>query len=318
MVAEGEALKPLIAIVLWAYPLSTHLLAADFNSGQKAYDRGDYVSAAKEWRAAADKGDAAAEYWLGTLYESGRGVDKDELAGRQLELRAAEDGYEYAQNALAWPIKPEDTPYLTCTPFPATAEAKSDEVTQADSIKGFRFEVTLHNARPAVERPILSADQVSPQREGANISIAVYRLDKDRRRVEVPHSFGTWGVDGGNSRGAILDESVIASVRIPVEEAERRIYIEQFLAMLSRSPNQTREQVQRTRQMMLHSEQPNEPSYIDEMMPNRLGVYEIVCRYQSQRQGFWPVPLEAPPLRFEYVKTMDWIEIFNRKREPPK
>ena len=95
------------------------------------------------------------------------------------------------------------------------------------------------------------------------------------------------------------------------------MYVEQYLALLSRSPGETPEKVQQARQMMLHSDQPDRSSYIDNMMPNRLGTYEVVCRYQSQKPGFWPNALEAPPLRFEYVRTMNWTEVFTRKRETP-
>jgi hypothetical protein len=303
---------------VWLCALLTGASPADFAAGKKAYDQGDYTRAVREWQAAASQGDAAAQYWLGALYESGRGVDKDELVGRQLELEAAERGYEYAQNALGWPIKPENRPSLTCGPNPpSVAGALEKEAPfRADSIKGFQFRVTLHNARPPLERPITSAENVSPKRQGANVSIAVYRIENDRR-VDVPHPLAEWGGGIDNPRGAITDQFVLASVRIPVEGAERSLYIEQFLALLSRSPNQTPERVQQTRQLMLHSDRPDEASYMDNMMPNRLGLYEIVCRYQSERPGYWNEVLVAPAFRFEYVKTMDWIQIFNRK-DPPK
>jgi hypothetical protein len=121
--------------------------------------------------------------------------------------------------------------------------------------------------------------------------------------------------------GSLADatwQSVPVRVRIPVEETERRVYVEQFLAVLSRSPGQTPEMVRQARQLMLHSDQLDRPSYIDNMLPNRLGTYEVVCRYQSQNPGFWPKALEAPPLRFEYIRTMNWIDVFNRKTETPK
>jgi hypothetical protein len=116
----------------------------------------------------------------------------------------------------------------------------------------------------------------------------------------------------------ITDEIVFAGLRIPVEEAERRLYVEQFSAMLSRSPGQTPEKLQQARRLMMHSDQPDKSSYIDALMPNRLGTYEVVCRYQSQQAGFWPNALEAPPLRFEYAKTMEWIEAITRKKDTPR
>jgi hypothetical protein len=318
--SNGATLKPTIVAFwfLWMLPFITPTRAADFGAGKKAYDRGDYATAAREWKAASDRGDAEAQFWLGTLYEYGRGVEKDELTGRQLQLLSAERGYEYAQNALGWPIKDENRPYLTCSPYPERKpRPTSIEVTpEADSMKGFQFEITFHNARPPIERPIMSAVNMSEKPKAPNIEIAVYQIVNGARR-EVPHAITSWGGSGGGGAG-ISNVSLLAGVRIPIEELERRSYIEQFLSLLSSRPGQTPEKVQQTRQLLLHSDRPSERSYIDDVMPNRLGTYEIVCRFQSQDPGFWPLALEAPPLRFEYVKTMDWIEIFKGKRPTPK
>lgn len=230
----------------------------------------------------------------------------------------AERGYEYAQRALGWPITADDMPYLTCAPYPPPTSPGSGDgkPAQADSIKGFRFLVSLHNARPLLERPVISAENLSEEPEHPNIQVSVYRIENGRR-VDVPHRLSDWGGGTINARGAITDQSKVVGVRIPVEEAERRLYIEQFLALLSRVPGQTPEKVQQTRQMMLHSDRQN-ASYLDEMMPNRLGTFEVICRYQSQKPGFWPEPLEAAPMRFEYVKTTNWIEVFNRKKDTPR
>jgi hypothetical protein len=47
------------------------------------------------------------------------------------------------------------------------------------------------------------------------------------------------------------------------------MYVEQFLALLTRSPGVTPESVQQFRKMMLHTDRPNKPSYIDNTMPNK-------------------------------------------------
>jgi len=315
---KGASLKPTIAAFwfLWMLPFLTSASAADFATGKRAYDQRDYATAAREWQAAADAGDAAAQFWLGTLYESGRGVERDEHIGRRWQLLAAERGYEYAQRALGWPIKPENMPYLTCTPYP-TPPSDNDKPTKADSMKSFQFQVILHNARPFIERQIMSAENMSEKPKAPNVQLAVYRIENGSR-INVPYQISSFGSGGDNPRGAITDQYLLAGVRIPIDETERRLYVDQFLALLSRSPGETPEKVQQARQMMLHSDQPERPSYIDNMMPNRLGTYEVVCRYQSQNPGFWPNALEAPALRFEYVRTMNWIEVLTRKRETPK
>src|SRR5260221_8516014 len=181
-------------------------------------------------------------------------------------MLAAELGYACAQRALGLPIKPEDMPYLTCTPYPPASSRSSDndKLTQADSMKGFLFRITLHNARPFIERQIMSAENMSEKPKAPNVQIAVYRIENGSR-IDVPYQISYWG-----NGGAFTDQYLLAGVRIPIEELERRLYVEQFLTLLSRSPGQTPEKVQQTRQSMLHSDQPDKPSYMDNMMPNRL------------------------------------------------
>jgi hypothetical protein len=41
---------------------------ADFSTGLTAYQKGDYTSAAKEWRPLAEQGDPIAQFNLGLLY----------------------------------------------------------------------------------------------------------------------------------------------------------------------------------------------------------------------------------------------------------
>jgi hypothetical protein len=313
---KDQFLKPSIAAFYLVAAAPLLMTASDFATGKKAFDKGDYETAAREWEAAANDGDVAAQWWFGRLLEFGRGVDKDEVAGRRWQVLSAERGYEYARNALGWPIRPESTPYLTCTPEPVSpteASIAGDKPTQADSIKGFSFRVTLHNWRPPIEAPVIPAFNFPEPRKDANIQIKVYRIENDQR-LEVRNQIAYWGSGAENGKGAIEDRYETASVRIPVEESERRTYIEQFLVLLSQRLGQTPAQIQQTRQLMLQADRPNEASYIDDLMPNRLGTYEIVCRYHAQSNEFWPEALVALPLRFEYVQTMNWIEIFNQKK----
>ena len=50
----------------------------------------------------ADRGDAAAEYALGTMYVLGRGVRVNEIEGARWYRKAAERGYAAAENALGF------------------------------------------------------------------------------------------------------------------------------------------------------------------------------------------------------------------------
>ena len=74
--------------------------AADFNSGLTAYNKGDYVTAVKEWRPLADQGVAAAQFNLGLLYYDGHGVPLDFAQAADWFTKAAEQDYAKAQYDL--------------------------------------------------------------------------------------------------------------------------------------------------------------------------------------------------------------------------
>ena len=85
----------LIGILFW--PL---LVLADYESGYAAYARGDYRTAYREWRPLAEQGDAQAQYNLGTMYETGKGVPGDDTEAVKWYRLAAEKGYLEAQLRL--------------------------------------------------------------------------------------------------------------------------------------------------------------------------------------------------------------------------
>ncbi len=71
-----RALRGVIVLVL-ALALSAPVLAADYQAGVDAADRGDYAAALEEWLPLAEQGDAAAQISLGVMYEYGEGVTQD-------------------------------------------------------------------------------------------------------------------------------------------------------------------------------------------------------------------------------------------------
>jgi hypothetical protein len=73
---------------------------ADFKAGLDAYKKGDYVSAAKEWRPLADGGDPIAQYNLALLYLDGHGVPQSTEEAANWFRRAAEQDYTEAQHNL--------------------------------------------------------------------------------------------------------------------------------------------------------------------------------------------------------------------------
>jgi len=70
---------------------------ADFKAGEKAYQRGDYATALREWQPLAKQGHAVAQYNLGLLYFNGQGVPKDDAQARQWFDKAANQEHAGAQ-----------------------------------------------------------------------------------------------------------------------------------------------------------------------------------------------------------------------------
>jgi TPR repeat protein len=74
--------------------------AADFSTGLAAYNKGDYVTAVKEWRPLADQGVAAAQYNLALMYLDGHGVPQDLAEAVKWFKRSADQDYTQAQHNL--------------------------------------------------------------------------------------------------------------------------------------------------------------------------------------------------------------------------
>lgn len=70
--------------------------------GVAAEKRGDYAEAARLYRLAADEGDAAAQVFLGNLYENGEGVSQNNSEAVRLYRLAADQGYASAQVHLGF------------------------------------------------------------------------------------------------------------------------------------------------------------------------------------------------------------------------
>ena len=71
-------------------------LAADFQKGVAAYERGDYATALKEWRPFAEQGHADAQFNLGVMYAKGEGVIQDNVYAHMWWNIAASSGQEEA------------------------------------------------------------------------------------------------------------------------------------------------------------------------------------------------------------------------------
>ena len=73
---------------------------ADFQAGLDAFQKGDYVTAVKEWRPLAEEGDPEPQFNLGLLYLDGHGVPQSSAEAVNWFRRAAEQDYTPAQHNL--------------------------------------------------------------------------------------------------------------------------------------------------------------------------------------------------------------------------
>jgi uncharacterized protein len=96
--------KPIRAIhslvLAFLMTLSSPVLAQNFDQGYAAYKAGDYGAALKEWQPLAEVGNAEAQYAIGRLYHSGKGVTRDYNKAVKWYALAAEKGNTDAQVSL--------------------------------------------------------------------------------------------------------------------------------------------------------------------------------------------------------------------------
>jgi len=90
----------LLTSVVLLMSLAASAQAGPLEDASAAYQRRDFSEAAKWYRAAADHGDAEAQFRLGILYYFGQGVPQDNGEAVKWYRRAAEQGVALAQGSL--------------------------------------------------------------------------------------------------------------------------------------------------------------------------------------------------------------------------
>ena len=86
-----------VALSMLAAPVAG---AQDFDKGSRAYKKGDYATALREWRPLAEQGNAAAQYNLGYMYNFGWGLPQNDAEAMKWYHKAAEQGFADAQFRL--------------------------------------------------------------------------------------------------------------------------------------------------------------------------------------------------------------------------
>lgn len=99
--AVSRAARSLLVLSLTVFTLVTARVAiADYESGVRAVNLGDFSTAYREFRTLANRGDAKGQNGLGILYLRGWGVDQDLDKALNLFHKAAKKGHRAAENNL--------------------------------------------------------------------------------------------------------------------------------------------------------------------------------------------------------------------------
>ena len=89
--------RKLLAACVIATGLGAPVAAGPLEEGNAAYLEKEYAKAAELWRPLAEKGDATAQYYLGTLFAEGKGVTQNDATAFMWFQRAANQGNAAAQ-----------------------------------------------------------------------------------------------------------------------------------------------------------------------------------------------------------------------------
>jgi TPR repeat protein len=87
-------------LVLILALLATQAANAGLDEGVAAYNAKDYATALKELRPFAEQGNAVAQYNLGAMYDTGKGIVRDNQQAEEWYRKAAEQGNADAQYNL--------------------------------------------------------------------------------------------------------------------------------------------------------------------------------------------------------------------------
>jgi len=97
----------------------------EFSAGLQAFQNGDYMAALKTWRPLAERGDTAAQYSIGFMYQTGKGLPQSYADAARCYRLAAEHGHLDAQRKLA-------ALYETLPSFNRYAYVRGDPVNHND------------------------------------------------------------------------------------------------------------------------------------------------------------------------------------------
>lgn len=94
---ERKEMYRFLALFLLIFLVSTSCAIAPFEEGRKAYEKGNYETAFRLMKPLADQGDVSSQYYLGIMYDEGKGVRQNYIEAMKWYRMAAEQGDARAQ-----------------------------------------------------------------------------------------------------------------------------------------------------------------------------------------------------------------------------
>ena len=86
-----------IAIAIGILFVLNFIITNNFDKATRAYHKGDYKTALREWQPRAEQGEAVPQYNLALLYDKGQGVPQDYSIAAKWYKLSAEQGFAKAQ-----------------------------------------------------------------------------------------------------------------------------------------------------------------------------------------------------------------------------
>jgi TPR repeat protein len=124
MQRPSAALIPFISVL--AFLMACPILAGPVEDATKAYRRGDLKTAYQLIKPRAEEGDAAAQFFLGFMYDEGQGVPQDYAEAAKWYRRAAIQGNKAAQHNLGLMDHAEAEKWYRRAAEPGNAAAPSN------------------------------------------------------------------------------------------------------------------------------------------------------------------------------------------------
>ena len=196
---------PILAAAALLTAASGPVSAADLlGTGAAAYDAGDYGEAAHIWRPLAEEGDAMAQFNMGLLHETGRGVSEDPAQAAAWYERAALQGVPQAQYNLAVlhqagrgvPQDGEEALYwlevaARHSEGAAQEQAAEDALKLADALSPEEAEAARARARAFAPRP----EDVPARAGDTTLILSQHQVETLQRRLSA-HGYDVGPVDG--------------------------------------------------------------------------------------------------------------------------